>query len=138
MKICGVIYLSKYCTKCGKSVNGNNKFCNNCGKRLGNNKLSMNNSVNVNERVIADKNPWLAAFLSFFLLGFGQFYNGQVLKGIIFVLILFLLVALANIEQLIFLPVLFLLFFLYIVYDAYKSAKKINANDYYSYNKEGN
>lgn len=129
--------MSKYCTKCGKSVNGNNKFCNNCGNRLGFNTASVNNSVNVNERFIDDKNPWLAALLSFFLLGFGQFYNGQVLKGIIFVLILFLLVALANIEQLIFLPVLFLLFFLYIVYDAYNSAKKINANDYYLYSKEG-
>lgn len=123
--------MSKYCTKCGSSVDESNKFCNNCGNHLSTNRKPLNNNVYVNnEMVINDKNPWLAALLSFFLLGFGQFYNGQILKGITFLGIFFFLIFISLATgQAGFLSTLFLF---YIVYDAYKSARNINANMTYS------
>ena len=33
------------------------------------------------------KNPGLAAVLSFFYMGLGQIYNGQISKGIIFIVV---------------------------------------------------
>jgi len=69
------------------------------------------------------KNPGLAAVLSFFYMGLGQIYNGQIAKGIAFIVaytiswvLIFILVGLLTT------PVLFI----YGMYDAYKSAEKIN------------
>ena len=70
------------------------------------------------------KNPGLAAVLSFFYMGLGQIYNGQIAKGILFIVfysisILLMLILVGFITT----PVLFI----YGMYDAYKSAEKINA-----------
>ncbi|MEE8576102.1 MAG: hypothetical protein V3T31_02495 [candidate division Zixibacteria bacterium] len=70
------------------------------------------------------KNPGLAAVLSFFYTGLGQIYNGQIAKGIFFI------VAFTIAWMLIF--VLIGIFiapavWAYGMYDAYKSAQKINA-----------
>lgn len=69
------------------------------------------------------KNPGLAAVLSFFWMGLGQIYNGQIAKGIAFIIfyaiswiLVFLLIGLITT------PILFI----YGIYDAYKSAQKIN------------
>ena len=69
------------------------------------------------------KNPGLAAILSFFYMGLGQIYNGQIGKGILFIvvytiswLLIFILIGLITT------PILFI----YGMYDAYKSAEKIN------------
>ena len=69
------------------------------------------------------KNPGLAAVLSFFWMGLGQIYNGQIAKGILFIvfytiswLLVFLVIGLITT------PILFI----YGMYDAYKSAQKIN------------
>lgn len=73
------------------------------------------------------KNPGLAAVLSFFWMGLGQIYNGQIAKGIVFMVayaiswILIWSIFLAVIG-IITTPVLFI----YGIYDAYKSAQKIN------------
>ncbi len=69
------------------------------------------------------KNPGLAAVLSFFFMGLGQIYNGQIAKGILFIIAysisLFLIVlVIGRITT----PILFI----YGIWDAYKSAKKIN------------
>ena len=71
------------------------------------------------------KNPGLAAILSFLYMGLGQIYNGQISKGIAFliaysisILLMFILVGFITT------PVLFI----YGIYDAYKSAEKINAD----------
>jgi len=69
------------------------------------------------------KNPGLAAVLSFFYMGLGQIYNGQIAKGIAFIvaytiswILIFIVIGLLTT------PVLFI----YGMYDAYKSAEKIN------------
>lgn len=69
------------------------------------------------------KNPGLAAVLSFFWMGLGQIYNGQIAKGIAFIvfyaiswLLCFVLIGWITTPAL----------FIYGVYDAYKSAEKVN------------
>ncbi len=69
------------------------------------------------------KNPGLAAVLSFFYMGLGQIYNGQIAKGIFFILAytlswILIIVLIGFLTT----PVLFI----YGMYDAYKSAEKIN------------
>ena len=71
------------------------------------------------------KNPGLAAVLSFFFMGLGQIYNGQIAKGILFIVtytvsILLMMLLIGFITT----PVLFV----YGIWDAYKSAEKINAD----------
>ncbi|UCG61406.1 MAG: hypothetical protein JSV52_13955 [Candidatus Zixiibacteriota bacterium] len=69
------------------------------------------------------KNPGLAAVLSFFYMGLGQIYNGQIAKGILFIIayslsILLMILLIGFITT----PILFI----YGIWDAYKSAEKIN------------
>ena len=71
------------------------------------------------------KNPGLAAVLSFFYMGLGQVYNGQLAKGIFFIVLYSISIALIFILiGIITTPILFI----YGMYDAYKSAEKINAD----------
>jgi len=69
------------------------------------------------------KNPGLAAVLSFFWAGLGQIYNGQIAKGIFFVVAyavsVFLIVVIVGIVTT---PIIWI----YGMYDAYKCATKIN------------
>jgi TM2 domain-containing membrane protein YozV len=69
------------------------------------------------------KNPGLAAILSFFYMGLGQIYNGQIAKGILFIVSysvsIFLMALLIGFITT---PILFI----YGIWDAYKSAEKIN------------
>ena len=69
------------------------------------------------------KNPGIGAVLSFFWMGLGQIYNGQIAKGIAFMVAyavswLLMLVVIGLITT----PILWI----YGMYDAYKSAEKIN------------
>jgi TM2 domain-containing membrane protein YozV len=69
------------------------------------------------------KNPGLAAVLSFFWMGLGQIYNGQLAKGILFIFIYsFSLVMSIVLIGILTSPILWV----YGMYDAYKSAEKIN------------
>jgi TM2 domain-containing membrane protein YozV len=71
------------------------------------------------------KNPGLAAVLSFFYMGLGQVYNGQIAKGIFFIVMYSISIAMMLILiGFITTPILFI----YGMYDAYKSAEKINAD----------
>ncbi|MFQ6008702.1 MAG: hypothetical protein ACE5K8_07100 [Candidatus Zixiibacteriota bacterium] len=71
------------------------------------------------------KNPGLAAVLSFFYMGLGQIYNGQIGKGIAFIIFYTISIAMMLILiGFITTPILFI----YGMYDAYKSAEKINAD----------
>jgi len=69
------------------------------------------------------KNPGLAAILSFFYMGLGQIYNGQIGKGVAFIVMYtisaFLIIVLIG---LITTPIMWI----YGMYDAYRSAEKIN------------
>ena len=69
------------------------------------------------------KNPGLAAVLSFFWMGLGQIYNGQIAKGIFFIiayavswLLMFVVIGLITTP----------LLWIYGIYDSYHSAKTIN------------
>ncbi len=69
------------------------------------------------------KNPGLAAVLSFFWMGLGQIYNGQIAKGVGFIVLygaswLLMIVLIGFITT----PLLWL----YGIWDAYKSAERIN------------
>ncbi len=69
------------------------------------------------------KNPGLAAVLSFFWMGLGQIYNGQIAKAIVFI------VAYSISWLLTFIVIGFIttpILFFYGMYDAYKSAEKVN------------
>ena len=69
------------------------------------------------------KNPGLAAVLSFFYMGLGQIYNGQIAKGIIFIgayTISWILIAVLI--GIVTTPILWI----YGMYDAYKAAERIN------------
>lgn len=69
------------------------------------------------------KNPGLAAVLSFFYMGLGQIYNGEIAKGIVFIVVYSLSFVLWLILiGMIITPILWI----YGIYDAYKSAGRIN------------
>lgn len=69
------------------------------------------------------KNPGVAVLLSFFIPGLGQIYNGQIMKGIVFIILAsifgFLTVVLIG-------YILYPLFWIYNLYDAYNTAREIN------------
>jgi len=71
------------------------------------------------------KNPGLAAVFSFFYMGLGQIYNGQLSKGIFFIIAytvswILMIVVIGFLTT----PVMWI----YGMYDAYKSAEKINTD----------
>lgn len=121
-----------FCSNCGKAVqNEANIYCSHCGHKLDKvkEKIAKEQSITINNKSTESKNivkkykkdPILAAILTFILACLGQFYNGQILKGIIFVIILVILTYINGI--------LAFLFLLYASYDAYKNAKYITDND---------
>ncbi len=70
------------------------------------------------------KNSGLAAVLSFFFTGLGQIYNGQIGKGVLFIviqginfLLTFIIIGFISAP----------LFWIWGMVDAYKTAEKINA-----------
>jgi TM2 domain-containing membrane protein YozV len=71
------------------------------------------------------KNPTLAAILSFLFMGLGQFYNGEVKKGVLFVaLYIVSIVLMSFLIGFITTPILWI----WGMIDAYKSARKINGS----------
>ncbi len=71
------------------------------------------------------KNSGLAAVLSFFFTGLGQIYNGQIGKGVLFIviqginfLLMFIIIGFITAP----------LFWIWGMVDAYKTAEKINAS----------
>lgn len=88
--------------------------------------------MNSEENKIKSRNPILAFFLALFFPGFGQVYNGQIKKGIIFFLITFTLPLFLGFTRIgIFFIGFFLIIFIdfifriYVIYDAVKNAKKL-------------
>jgi TM2 domain-containing membrane protein YozV len=69
------------------------------------------------------KNPGLAAILSFFFMGLGQFYNGQFGKGILFIILYGISIGLMFVFiGFITTPILWL----WGMIDAYKTAERLN------------
>lgn len=74
------------------------------------------------------KNPGLAAILSFFFMGLGQIYNGQIAKGVAFIVgytisFILMIVLIGFVTT----PILWI----WGMWDAYKSAEKINRESAY-------
>ncbi|MFC3957516.1 TM2 domain-containing protein [Halovivax cerinus] len=99
-----------FCSSCGNVIKEDAEICPDCGVRQ-------------KRATTVEKNPGLAAAASFLWTGLGQVYNGQIGKGIGFivlqmvnVLLMFVLIGLIT----------FPLTWIYGIYDAYKTAEKIN------------
>ena len=104
---------TKFCPNCGAEIDRKAVICPKCGVRI---KPSTN-----------AKNPGLAAVLSFVIVGLGQIYNGEIGKGILLIVLYVISIALCLVFiGYIFLPVIWI----YGIYDAYKTAQKINEQEY--------
>ena len=100
-----------FCRECGAEISEKAEICPKCGVRQKQNNL---------------KNPFFALLCSAFFTGFGQFYNGEFWKGIIFILAQILNILLIAVAiGLITLP----LTWIYGMYDAYTTAEKINSGN---------
>ena len=89
------------------------------------------NSQIINEK-IKSRNPIIAFLLAFFFFGFGQVYNGQIKKGIIFFLIEFIFLLIFGSTRLAvtffgFISILIIgfIFRMYVIFDATKTAKNL-------------
>ena len=105
---------TKYCTRCGAQIFADAEICPKCGVRTQAANIPQTHSM---------KNPGLAAVLSFFFTGLGQFYNGQFAKGLLFIIggvvsVILMLVVIGFILY----PILLFVN----IWDAYRSAEKIN------------
>ena len=113
----------QFCPKCGYKMAKGLKFCPECGSPTSNTP-HVNNTVNNtgNSVVNTNKDPLLAAILSFLIIGLGQIYLGLTKKGII----LFLAAIVSGVLMLILIGfILWLLIWAYAIYDAYNSAQKM-------------
>ena len=101
---------TKYCINCGAEIDEKAVICPKCGvqqARIQNN----------------EKNPGVAAILSFFFTGVGQIYNGDIGKGICLIIIQVINIVLMFVAiGLLTYP----LVWIYGIYDAYERATKIN------------
>lgn len=112
---CGVRPLSgdKHCQNCGIEVSPKQELCVKCGVRLAGGSAAGNGFVNP-----SSKSPGTAALLSFLVLGVGQMYIGQVLKGVAMLLAAMVLISITGFFAL---PVLWVVYPL----DAYLIGKKL-------------
>ncbi len=109
---------TKFCFNCGREIDARAEICPKCGVRVA--PPPSPPPVVAVER----KNEGVAAVLSFVFVGLGQVYNGEIGKGIAFLIIGVILVF-----SMIFLIgfILYPIFWIYNIYDAYNTAKSINA-----------
>jgi len=107
----------KYCHRCGAQIFADAEICPKCGVRV--------EALRAQARQ-PTKNPGLAAVLSFFFTGLGQFYNGQIGKGVLFIILGIVCIALMIVLiGFVLYPILLLVN----IWDAYKSAEKINRGE---------
>jgi TM2 domain-containing membrane protein YozV len=111
---------TKFCINCGEEIDARAEICPKCGVRVAPPPASVPPQPVITEH----KTEGLAAVLSFIFVGLGQIYNGQIGKGILFIILGIIFAALMII--LIGIP-LYLILWVYNIYDAYNTAKKINA-----------
>lgn len=111
-----------YCTNCGEEIYREAEICPECGVRQRDPGGSTATSSGSGGQA---KDPGIAAVLSFFFTGLGQLYNGEIGKGIAFIVVqginfvlIFFLIGLVT----------FPLVWIFGIYDAYKSAERINAS----------
>jgi TM2 domain-containing membrane protein YozV len=121
-----------FCENCGKPLGENTTYCESCGAKAGDADPAIATSTSGNQRTVPvqtdqetarvqKKNPLIALILSLIITGVGQIYNGQVRKGVILLVVFFIVF-------IIFWP-LALIVWLYGMYDAYTTAGTINNGD---------
>ena len=110
---------TKYCHKCGKEIDIEAAMCPGCGV--------LQNSSTATRRT---KNPILASFLSFFLLGLGQLYNGEIGKWLMFIglVCLNIIFSIILFQSFVLYILLAIILMLWSVNDAYHVAKEINGD----------
>jgi TM2 domain-containing membrane protein YozV/predicted RNA-binding Zn-ribbon protein involved in translation (DUF1610 family) len=114
--------IKNFCPGCGiKLPNPNAIACPNCGGAL-----SGRPSIGGSTQYAQEKNSGLAAILSFLFTGLGQIYNGQVGKGIMYIVIIIVCVLLS---WLIIPLILGVLFWVCNIFDAYHTAEMINRGE---------
>jgi TM2 domain-containing membrane protein YozV len=112
---------TKYCTNCGAQIDARAEFCPKCGVRIA---QPLGAVQPPPPSTTQHKNEGLAAILSLIFVGLGQIYNGQIGKGILFIIIGAIFVILFSI---LIGFLLYFVFWVFNIYDAYNTAKKINA-----------
>lgn len=118
-----------YCTNCGEEIFREAEICPECGVRQrdpGSSRDATSTSTTASSAGAQQKDPGIAAVLSFFFTGLGQLYNGQIGKGIALIVVqginfilIFFLIGLLT----------FPITWIFGIYDAYKSAERINAGE---------
>jgi TM2 domain-containing membrane protein YozV len=145
----------KFCRHCGKKVNPKAEICPKCGVRLKRppkaravkravaKTTAAPKTTSKRRKLSGPKNAALAAILSLILPGLGQIYNGQIGRGITFIIIIVILGAIPFILTIFFgfliiflfwliFPIIWIIsfaFWMYNIYDAYKTANKINTGE---------
>src|SRR4051812_13556773 len=108
-----------FCTKCGAEVAGGNRFCHRCGGE----QVHPLSPPAVLVVAPPAKNPGVAVVLSFFVSGLGQLYNGEIGKGIGFLIAY----SVAWILTLVLIGfVIVPIIWIFGMVDAYHSAERIN------------
>lgn len=111
--------MALYCTKCGAAMPDDAGFCARCGQPVTAPAAGAPHVVVVREA----KSPGLAVVLSFLVSGLGQIYNGEIGKGIGFLIAYGLAWVLTGILiGFLIVPVIWI----WSMVDAYKRAEEIN------------
>jgi TM2 domain-containing membrane protein YozV/RNA polymerase subunit RPABC4/transcription elongation factor Spt4 len=118
-------YPIKYCNTCGAQIALQAEFCPKCGSRISPQQaiVQLQPPSQFPTQPVQRKNEGIAAVLSFLFTGLGQIYNGQIAKGILFVVVGIVFAGLIFVL----IGILYPIFWIYNIYDAYSTAKKINA-----------
>lgn len=105
-----------FCSSCGELIKRDVAFCPECGTR---HQQPPHRS--------GEKVPEIAAILSFVIVGLGQVYNGQIVKGVVFHIGMWFAFIVGVLFFWLFFPLFIPLgLWLFNIYDAYDQAQKIN------------
>ncbi len=109
---------TKYCTNCGAEIDEKAEICPKCGVRQA--EPGAYGKSRTHQGGYQEKNPVLAAILSLVIVGVGQIYNGQIVKGII-LLVVTVIFGLTGIGL-----IISFIIWVFAIYDAYNTAQRIN------------
>jgi TM2 domain-containing membrane protein YozV len=114
---------TKYCPYCGVQIENKYTVCPSCGKNQP--------QIDGVDRVQAPsrKNPLLAAILSLLITGLGQIYLGRVIRGLCYLVIVFLVgIFLSEILKFdeLYLMIFGIIISIISAWDAYRLGKSIN------------
>lgn len=125
------LYMPNFCPTCGKPLQFENaEICPSCGVRI--------QPPSIPAEI---RSPFLAVILSFFFVGWGQWYNGKTVDGLKFLgafIASYIILAIFSVMvptlpvAAIFVLILFVVIlgiWVYGIYDAYKTAERINKGE---------